>query len=66
MGEGGGGSRPVQVIRVTVGEERGHGLGYFLVGEDVPEAVGSHDQNIIRPVLILQVIYLNLRAKCER
>lgn len=55
--------RPVEVIGVTVGEECGDGFGYFLVGEDVPEAVGCHHQNIIGPVFTLrQVVHLNLHA----
>lgn len=60
-------SRPVQVIRVTVGQERGHGFSYFLVGEDVPEAVGPHHQHIVSSVLILcQVIYLHLRDESQK
>lgn len=54
----------MEVVWVAVGEEGGDGFGYFLVGEDVPQAVGSHHQNIISPVFILrQVIHFHLQAK---
>lgn len=57
---------PVQIIRVAVGQEAGDRFGHFLVREDVPQAVGSHHQNIVSPVLILcQVIHLHLQAQTQ-
>lgn len=53
---------PVEVVRVTVGEEGGDDFCYFLVGENVPESIGSHDQDVVGSVLVLrQVINFNLK-----
>lgn len=62
-GEGGGANnKPVEVVRVTIGEEGGDDFCYFLVGEDVPESIGSHDQDVVGSVLVVrQVIDFNLK-----
>lgn len=57
---------PVKVVRVTVGEERADGFCYFLVGENVPESICSHDQDVVGSVLVVcQVINFNLKQQRE-
>ena len=44
---------PMLVIRVTVGQEAGDCLGNLLVGENVPQPVCPHHQDVICPVFVL-------------
>lgn len=48
------GNVPVPVIRIAVRQERGDRFRCLLVGEDIPQAVTSQHQNIIRSVLVLR------------
>lgn len=45
---------PVPVIRIAVCQERGDRFRCLLVGEDIPQAVASQHQDIIRSVLVLR------------
>lgn len=45
---------PVPVIRIAVRQERGDRFRCLQVGEDIPQAVTSQHQNIIRFVLVLR------------
>lgn len=57
---------PVKVVGVTVGQEGGHGFCYFLVGENVPESICPHDQDVVGAVLVVrQVINFNLKQQRE-
>lgn len=52
---------PVKVVGVAVGEEGGDGFCYFLVGEDVPESIRPHDQDVVGSVLVVgQVVNFDL------
>lgn len=56
----------MQVVRVAVGQEGGDCLSYLLVGEDIPESVRSHHQDIVSSVLVLhEVIHLHLQATTQ-
>lgn len=65
----GGGRRPnyapVKVVGVTVGQEGGDGFGYFLVGQNVPESVRPHDQDVVGSVLVVRQV-VNFHLKQER
>lgn len=65
----GGGRRPnyapVKVVGVTVGQERGDGFSYFLVGQNVPESVRPHDQDVVGSVLVVRQV-VNFHLKQER
>lgn len=55
---------PVKVVGVTVGEERGDGFCYFLVGENVPESICSHHQDVVGSVLVVhQVVNFHLKQQ---
>lgn len=55
---------PVLVIGVTVGQERGDRLGYFLIGEDIPETVSSQHEDVIGAMLVLRErVNFNLQVK---
>lgn len=41
------------VVRIAVCQERGDRFRSLLVGQDIPQAVTSQHQNIIRSVLVL-------------
>lgn len=57
---------PVKIVGVTVGQERGDGFCYFLVGENVPESICPHDQDVVGSVLVVrQVINFNLKQQRE-
>lgn len=45
---------PVLVVWVAVCQETGDCLGYFLVREDVPQAVCSQHQNVVGSMLALR------------
>lgn len=45
---------PVPVIPIAVCQERGDRFRCLLVGEDIPQAVASQHQDIIRSVLVLR------------
>lgn len=61
-GRGAAKNAPVEVVGVTVGQEGGDDFCYFLVGENVPESIGSHDQDVVGAVLVVrQVINFDLR-----
>lgn len=55
---------PVLVIRVAVCQETGDGLGHFLVGQDVPQAVSSQHQDVVGSMLALrQRVDFDLKRK---
>lgn len=45
---------PVPIVRIAVCQEWGDRFCCLLVGEDIPQAVASQHQNIIRSVLVLR------------
>lgn len=51
----------MKVVWIAVSQESGNGLGDFLVGKDVPEAIGAHHQDVVCAVLVLrEVVHLHL------
>lgn len=58
---------PVLVIRVAVCQETGDSLGHFLVGQDVPQAVGSQHQDVVGSMLALrQRVDFDLKRRRRR